>query len=60
MIGILYRAARDRRWIRSRKRHLVMGRRRVTAPLAGNDREVALAAQLAEIRALPEALDRRV
>ena len=54
MIRILYRVARERRWIRHRDRHLVLMRRRGTAPLAGIVRDEALAAQLAEIRALPE------
>lgn len=56
MIRTLYIAARERRWNRDRHRRIAEMRRRENATfMAQIDWVEAMAIQLAEIRALPEA-----
>jgi hypothetical protein len=58
MIASLYRAARERRWNRDRRRTIAAMRERErtgSAPVL--DWVDAMAAQLEEIRSLPEAAD---
>ena len=58
MIGSLYRAARERRWNRDRVRRIAeMLERERAASATVLDCIESMAAQLAEIRALPEAPD---
>ena len=60
MIRSLYIAARERRWDRDRRRRIAEMRHRERAAFASNiDWVEAMAIQLAEIRALPELVDRR-
>ena len=60
MIRTLYLAARERRWNRDRSRQIDKMRHREDAVLRADlDRLDAMAFQLAEIRALPETLERR-
>lgn len=58
MIRTFYAAVQQRRWTRDRSRRVAakLNRERAIA-LADLDRLEAMASQLAEIRALPEALD---
>jgi hypothetical protein len=61
MIRSLYVAARERRWNRDRSRRIAeMLQRERSVLAANNDWLVAMAIQLAEIRALPEALEPQV
>ena len=60
MIRSLYVAARERRWNRDRSRRIAEMLQRERSMMAANsDWLEAMAIQLAEIRALPEALERR-
>ena len=59
MIRSLYAAARERYWNRDRRRRIAEMRRRERATFITNiDWVEAMAVQLAEIRALPEPVDR--
>jgi hypothetical protein len=58
MIGSLYRAAREIRWNRDRRRRIAaMLERERTTRTPALDSVDAMAAQLEEIRSLPEARD---
>jgi hypothetical protein len=58
MIASLYRAARERRWNRDRRRRIeAMLERELTSFAGVLDCAEAMTAQLAEIRSLPEAPD---
>ena len=61
MIGSLYRAARERRWNRDRRRRIaeMFEREWATSGAAMIDWVEAMAVQLAEIRTLPEVPDPR-
>ena len=60
MIRSRYLAARDRLFYRRRRREAAKAlQQEGAAPLADPERLEAMAIQLAEIRALPEALERR-
>ena len=60
MIRSLYAAAQERRWNRDRRRRIAEMSRRERATFITNiDWVEAMAFQLAEIRALPEPVNRR-
>ena len=60
MIRSLYHAALERRWNRDRRRRIAeMAQRERFVEMAGVAWLEAMACQLAEIRALPEALEPR-
>jgi hypothetical protein len=59
MIRSLYRSARERRWDRDRRRRIVeLSQRERLIQMVNVDWLEAMAIQLAEIRGLPEPLER--